>query len=225
MEQIELSASLIIERAWQYAKTSNGIIMCVIFLVFSIITSSLGNVFVDSSVMSDPALMADPMALWSRLAPSMGLNAVVTGLLGMIFMFGFYRCMLGLVKEEYAEPTVDAWKAPIDAYVKFIAVEILVGLALSVGFACCVIPGLFLLVRLVWAPLYIIENPNASIGEAFSASWNMSSNHFGELLITGILAACVAVAGLLACCVGMYFTIIVAYFALVVTYLTIKRNI
>ena len=225
MEQIELSASLIIERAWQYAKTSNGIIMCVIFFVYIIVANSIGNFFVDSSVLNDPALMADPIALWRALAPGMGVATLVSIILNAIFHFGFYRSMLGLVKEEYAEPTVEAWKASIDTYVKFVAVDILVVLALSVGFGCCIIPGIFLAVRLVWAPLYILENPNASIGEAFSASWNMSSNNFGELLLTGVLAILVGLSGIIACCVGVYFTAIIAYFAWVITYLTIKRNL
>ena len=69
------------------------------------------------------------------------------------------------------------------------------GLAIYVGLIFLIAPGIFFAVRWVFAPIYLIDHPEASIGEALRASWDKTADHFWPLLGLGIVTGLIAGAG------------------------------
>lgn len=89
---------------------------------------------------------------------------------------------------------------------KFVAVELIYSLALVVGLLLFIVPGVYLGVRLAWAPFYIVEHRDASIGEAFKWSWEASNGRVLELLglalISCVIMIVVTVAAFIAIALG-----------------------
>ena len=94
----------------------------------------------------------------------------------------------------------------------FFGCMLLYGIILAVGFMFCIIPGIFLAVRLMFIPLMAAHKPELSVSEVFSRSWKMTDGHFWELLLLGILAGFICVVGLLCCCIGIFPAVIIIYF-------------
>lgn len=229
MEQFELSASLIIERAWNYAKSKNGLLLVVMCVAIYIIEGCFSEVLspeMDQAQLQHYAETQNFEAIGNMYGKVLRSPMYyVTSLVGILLMVGYYRNILWLVQGKSSELTLDAYKMPFMSYVNYVVVTILFGIAVGSGILLCFFPGIFLAVRLLWAPYYILDNPNSSIGEAFSASWNMTSGKFWSLLGLGIMACLVSISGLLACCIGVLFTVVVYGFVVMITYVTLNKSL
>jgi hypothetical protein len=225
MEQIELSASLIIERAWNYAKSSNGLVMFAINVAVSVIIGSIFSFSMRSMVAGGVAFTnpEDVLNFYAKLFSNPVL--ILSYLVSIIVGLGMLRCAILLVQGKIESLSFNMFVLPIMSYLKIFAVAIICLIAVYAGLAMCIAPGVFLLVRLFWAPIYLMDNHEASIGEAFSASWNMSSGDFWQLLGIGVLSYFVYLAGFIACCVGMYFTMIIYLFSIALTYVELTKKL
>jgi len=223
MEKVVIDSSEILSSAWEQAK-KNGLALAVIFFVISIIQSAISGAGFDYVAYIEAIKENDALALQNM----MGGNSAMSYLSWVVYavlMIGFSRMILLIVTGVKSSPSFDAYKMDIAAWAKIIAVEFIVGIICACGFCLCILPGIYLMARLEWASYYLMENPEAGIGEALSASWNMSSNNAMELILVGIIAFFVAVAGLLLCCIGVYYTTVVAAYMQVITYLKLKGNL
>ena len=223
MEKVVIDSSEILSSAWEQAK-KNGLALAVIFFVISIIQSAISGAGFDYVAYIEAIKENDALALQNM----MGGNSAMSYLSWVVYavlMIGFSRMILLIVTGVKSSPSFDAYKMDIAAWAKIIAVEFIVGIICACGFCLCILPGIYLMARLEWASYYLMENNEAGIGEALSASWNMSSNNAMELILVGIIAFFVAVAGLLLCCIGVYYTTVVAAYMQVITYLKLKCNL
>jgi hypothetical protein len=91
----------------------------------------------------------------------------------------------------------------LDRLLPMLAVQLLVGLAVGVGFLFFVVPGIILALGLIFAPFYVAD---AGLGpvEAIKASWAATTGERGKVFLFGFAACGVALLGLLACCLGVY---------------------
>lgn len=223
MKKVVIDSGEILSSAWEEAK-KNGLALAVIFFVISIIQSAISGAGFDYVAYIEAIKENDALALQNM----MGGNSAMSYLSWVVYavlMIGFNRMILLIVTGVKSAPSFDAYKMDIAAWAKIVAVEIITGIICACGFVLCIIPGLYLMARLEWASYYLMENNEASIGEALSASWNMSSNNAMELILVGIIAFFVAIAGLLLCCIGVYYTTVVAAYMQVITYLKLKGNL
>ncbi len=109
----------------------------------------------------------------------------------------------------------DAFKMPVMTYVNYLATEIVVGFIAGIGMCFCLIPGIFLGVRLQFAPYYVIDR-GYGISDAIKASWNDTKGNFWGIFGAIIVIGLFAVVGYLACCVGAFYTVPAATIALCV---------
>ena len=103
-------------------------------------------------------------------------------------------------------------------YVKFVVCQFIYGLVVILGQLFFILPGAFVAVRWFFAPLYLIDHPDAGIGEALQASWEKTKGHYWQLFGLGFLSAIIVFSGVLLCFIGVYFTLIISYAAQVIAY-------
>lgn len=98
-----------------------------------------------------------------------------------------YRALIGYTRGT-AMTLVDAFKVPAMTFLKFVGTTIAVVLAIVVGLVLFIIPGVYVAVRLIWATMYIVEYPEASIKDAILWSWRATKGHWMDLFILFIVA-------------------------------------
>ncbi len=109
----------------------------------------------------------------------------------------------------------DAFKMPVMTYLNYFVTSLIIGIICVFGLFFCLIPGIFLGVRLIFAPNYVIDR-GYDITDAIKASWHDTKGNFWGLFGTAIVIALFACVGFLACCVGAFYTAPVATIALCV---------
>jgi hypothetical protein len=104
-------------------------------------------------------------------------------------------------------------------------VSFIVGIIGIVALFCCVIPFFFVAPRLILAPVYQVENPEAGIIESISAAWKMTSDNTMSMLGLGIVMVGVGIVGFLCCCIGVYFAEAIQLFVMIAAYNQLKGNL
>ena len=104
----------------------------------------------------------------------------------------------------------------------FIITDIIFGILIFIGTICCIIPGIFLVVRFIFAPIIAALHPERSLKECFAQSWQITKGNFWNLFLLGIIAIFLNILGLMCCCVGVLVTSIITYFMLILAYRTLS---
>ena len=141
------------------------------------------------------------------------LQLVINALIGV----SIFASILKILREEGGSYRFNHGLSA-SVYVKFAVCQFIYGLVVILGLFFFILPGAFIAVRWFFAPLYLIDHPDAGIGEALQASWNKTEGLFWPLFGLGLAATIVTISGILLCCIGIYFTMIIAYVAQVMTY-------
>lgn len=223
MKKVVIDSGEILSSAWEEAK-KNGLALAVILFVITMIQSAISGSGYDYSAMLSAIKENDPLAL-QRSTEGSGIMGCLSWVVYAVLMIGFSRMILLIVTGVKTSPSFDAYKMDLAVWAKIVAVEIITGIICACGFVLCIIPGLYLMARLEWASYYLMENNEASIGEALSASWNMSGDNVFELILLGIIAFFITIAGIILCCIGVYYTSVVAAYMQVIAYLKLKGNL
>ena len=222
MEQIEINTSEILSQAWELTK-KYGISFAFVILAVAIVEGGLNALglpheFWDALAAHDYKAMAhynDTPFYYSCL------YYLITIAIGL----GITRMFLLVAKGENHGPSLDAYKVGAMVYLKYFAINIIVGIIIIVGLIACIIPGIIFGARLNWAGYYFLEHPEATITEAIGASWNMSNYNVLNLIFLALVAGLIAISGLIFCGIGVFYTSVIATFAETVTYLTLKKNL
>jgi uncharacterized membrane protein len=74
--------------------------------------------------------------------------------------------------------------------------------ASGIGFMLCIIPGVIIALGLSFAVPIMVDRDLPAI-DALKESWRMTDGHKGNLFVFGLLAFCVMLLGLAACCIGV----------------------
>lgn len=223
------TVSEVLDQAWALTK-KHGLLLALILLVISLVEGAFTSTnpadyteFVSKyqSGAADPqAFMQDYSALLSQTAFSGG--TALGMLLSLVLTCALTAIMLSLAKGKTSEISIEPCKMPVMTYVKYIAWQLLYGIIVGFGLCLCIIPGVWLGARLCTVSYYLIDNPEIGFGEAISRGWNSTSGHVMGLIGLGILCFFIVIAGLLLCCVGIYFTEVIAHFAIIIVYLVLS---
>ena len=212
----------IVSRAWDLAVKHWPI-----FVLFSLVTSLFSNfgVHYDSSILMGLGQNPDPQAVIQALNESMQVNypfLIIGVLLGVYLGFIVYRMLYNAITTGRPYTSFgEIFKVDLTQLAIFFCVEIVLGLAVGLGVMLCILPGIFLGVRWMFAPL-IAATENVSFADAFSRSWNITRGHFWELFLLGLVAIGIAILGLCACCVGIFFADVIVNFMFVLAYFELK---
>jgi hypothetical protein len=86
-------------------------------------------------------------------------------------------------------------------FAPMLAGTLLYTLGIGVGFAACVVPGVFLLAGWIAYSAFIVDKGLGGI-DALKASWHATAPHRTNIIVYTLLSMLVVIAGALACCVG-----------------------
>ena len=232
MENYSLSISGAIGTGWEYTK-KHGLMVAVAMLVVGVLSyfiQSLTGADIDES--QARALgeaigrgdMETVAAIGELYKNSLG-STLLSNILQIIIYTGFYNLALGLLSGRFTSVGFHAFKLPLMVYVKFFVLEILVGIISSVSVALCVIPAFFIIPRIAFAPIYLIDNPDAGIIESLSASWNMTKGNTLSIIGLGLVFLGLYILGLICCCVGVFFAEVIILFAFATAYYQLRGNL
>ena len=227
-----LSVSESISQGWELAK-KHGLLLAVFVLVIGIITSILNSFTLPSGFMegytkaltqNDPDAMMQLLNSSSTSAASIIVSIIQT-VVYVLFLAGFCATILKLTRGIMAKVSLDGFKMSAMTYLKYFAVCVIVGLIVGIGTALCVIPGIFFAIRLAFAEWYILDHPEAGIGEAISASWKMTKGNFWSVFGLQLCEFGIILLGYLCCCIGVLFAVPFAMFAESCAYTTLHENL
>lgn len=233
MANYSLEIGNALNAAWEYAK-KYGLLIAVIYLLMDLLTGGLDQISGPS--VNQEAYQALGEAIgrqdWESagsIAQSLNTGFPVGGIIGailkLIVSVGLYNLALGLMAGRFSEVTFDAFKLPFATYLKVFVVNLITGIIIFVSVLCCIIPVFFVAPRIIFAPVYQVEHPEAGIFESISASWNMSSGNTFSLLGLGFIIVGIAIVGFCCCCIGVYFAEAIELFALTAAYYQLKGNL
>lgn len=233
MANYSLEIGNALNAAWEYAK-KYGLLIAVIYLLMDLLTGGLDQISGPS--VNQEAYQALGEAIgrqdWESagsIAQSLNTGFPVGGIIGailkLIVSVGLYNLALGLMAGRFSEVTFDAFKLPFATYLKVFVVNLITGIIVFVSTLCCIIPVFFVAPRIIFAPVYQVEHPEAGIFESISASWNMSSGNTFSLLGLGFIIVGIAIVGFCCCCIGVYFAAAIELFALTAAYYQLKGNL
>ena len=235
MANYNLEVSSTISTGWEYAK-KYGLLVAVIYLVVGMVSGGLSNIL-GSGISPDAyTQMGEAMGRgdWNEVARYVqtvngGFGSSVASFLGslvsIIVSVALYNLALGLMSGRFTEVTFDAFKLPAQTYLKVVAVELITGIVLGISILFCLVPFFFLAPRLILAPVYQVENPEAGVIDSIKASWNMTSDNTIPMLLLGLAMAGILFVGFCCCCVGLYFAQAIELFALIAAYNQLKGNL
>ena len=233
MANFSLEIGGALSTAWEYAK-KYGLLIAVVYLLVGILTNGLQSIggpsFQESQAIGEAIGRGDWESVGSiaqAYSGSIGSNigTMFGGILSTIVSVGLYNLALGLMSGRFNEVTFDAFKLPFATYLKVFVVSFITGLICVVAFFCCVIPALFVCPRLILAPVYQVEHPEAGIFESIGAAWNMTSDNTFSMLGLGIVIFGIIILGFCCCCIGVYFAQAIELFALIAAYNQLKGNL
>ncbi len=233
MANYSLEIGNALNAAWEYAK-KHGLLIAVIYLLTDLLAGGLDQISGPS--VNQEAYQALGEAIgrqdWESagsIAQSLNTGFPVGGIIGaildLIVSVGLYNLALGLMAGRFSEVTFDAFKLPFATYLKVFVVNLITGIIVFVSVLCCIIPVFFVAPRIIFAPVYQVEHPEAGIFESISASWSMSSGNTFSLLGLGFIIVGIAIVGFCCCCIGVYFAAAIELFALTAAYYQLKGNL
>lgn len=222
MSSIEFSISDVLGRAWESAK-KHGLVIALFYLVAGMAGELISQPLMYSlsikSWMSDPTRQLTPEECLGLLSSYMAVSPLLI-LVQSVLQTGLQNMLLMVFRG--GQPDIFAFKLPLRTYGYFILVSFLMGIIVYVGILCCVIPGVWLAVRLSYAPLWVLDHPDCTLEDALKGSWRMTRGHFWNLLGLRICSALIAFSGLFICCIGFYFTSVISGFAFIISYEILK---
>lgn len=214
----KISFSLCLANGWQlykkYGLALAGI--CAIFFVVVILMSLPVTIFAISESQNDYGYGSSSSLMVSMMP---NISNLLTSIVSWIFSVGFITLILKLTSGALQRVTFATYKQPIIVYLKYFAVEFLSGIAVLIGLLLCIIPGIFLLAKLQFAPYYILDHPEAGIDDAFKVSWKLTNNdNFWSVLGLIILNIIIDIVGMLCCGIGIIFAVPYTYLVMSTAY-------
>lgn len=221
---VYLSISEVLDRAWELVK-KYGVILVIVYFVLSFLQSAIGRLMappVDADALM-AAIQSNNYDEFTRIYLSNPFGSIVVSIIGAILFLGLYNSMLLLAKGVDNEVLFSHWKLDLSVYVKYVAVNILTGLIVGIGFICCLLPGFFLYARLGYAKIHALDCPNDGILDHIQASWEITRGNTMTIIGLVIVQFFILIVGLAICCVGILPAAVLTIFMDIVAYLILTR--
>ena len=142
-------------------------------------------------------------------------HQIIVQLLGVFLSIGATRIGLNLVSGK--EASVGMLFSGAKKVLPMIGGYIIFGAAVAVGLLLLIVPGIYIAMR-YGQFFYAIIDKDMGVIESFKYSSSITTNNRMKLLVLILLYFVIALAGVLALCVGLFFAIPVIYMSGVVAY-------
>lgn len=225
MNQIELNVSEVTGRAWELAK-KHGIIIAGLIFVSGMISGGIQNLgfpwqsYFEAIAEND----ADAMLAIAESAGGFSFLQILSSIITIVITAGIMNSVILLTCGKMGSFDIAGFKMPVMNYVNYFVVSLLGSILIVIGCCLCLIPGIFIAVRLIFANLHILAHPEDGISGAFEKSWKMTKGNFWNLFLLGVLAVLICIGGFMCCCIGVYFAGAMIYFMMAVAYFTLADN-
>jgi uncharacterized membrane protein len=149
-----------------------------------------------------------------------------TSVVGMPFstvlIGGLFRYYLKIIRGQPAT-IADAFSGFSNGFAQLAIFGLVQGVLVWIGFALCLIPGIYLAVAWYFG-IFLIADQGIDFWSAMELSRKVVTKHwfmvFGFMLVMGLLA----VSGLIACCIGVFVSMPVGMLGIALGYETIFRR-
>ncbi|MBQ7494779.1 MAG: glycerophosphoryl diester phosphodiesterase membrane domain-containing protein [Bacteroidaceae bacterium] len=207
----------IVSRAWDLAVKHWPIFVLLTF-VYNMISGFGLNI--DQTLYMEGIQNNDPLLISQAITVSPWM--AVTFLLAIYLSYVMLNLYVNAhcTGKPYAT-MAEAFKVDFNQLAIYFCVELVYGIIVAIGCVALIIPGIYLAIRLWYAPL-LAATQGASFTEAFSRSWEMTKGHFWELLLLGLTMIGIGILGFCACCVGYFFAAVIIEFMLVISFFVLK---
>ena len=210
----------IVSRAWDLA-VKHWPIFVLLTIVNSIVSGIGVNIdtelYLQAIQSNSPELISEALHMNGFLAAVGFLLAIYLGYVVLNLYVNAYT-----IGRPY-QTMADAFKVDFNQLAIYFAVEACYALLVGIATCLCILPGIWVGVRLVYAPM-LAATQGASFGDAFRRSWEMTKGNFWDLFLLGLTALGIAILGFCACCVGYYFAAVVIEFMLVISFFALMPN-
>ena len=233
MERVTFSISAVIGEGWELAK-KHGLMLAVILLAFDMVMNLISAPFsMPSQEVMDKYTNAiqhqdfeGAMQALNGVATGAGyyIASVLESIISIVFFAGLIRTCILLANHSMEKLSFDGFKMPVMTYLKVFGLSIIVGFIVLIGTFLCILPGIWLAIRLSMSEYYLLDHPEAGIGESMKASWEMTKGNFWNLVGLCITNIFLVLLGFCVCCVGALFAIPWTYFNDVSAYNTLVAN-
>jgi hypothetical protein len=213
----ELDIGGCISRGWELVKKNFWPIVGITALVIVII----GAINQIVGLFTSPIVNA--MITERRVSPGgiliILLTTIVSCPIYTIFMAGLFKYYLKLIRGESAG-IGDAFSGFGPSIGQLVLLSLVMNILTIIGYALCLVPGIYLAVAWFFSIPLVIDK-QMEFWPAMELSRKMVTKHwfliFAFLLVYGLLS----VAGLIACCIGIFVTLPIGLGALMYAYETI----
>lgn len=173
----------------------------------------------------DPERMLKLLASAGAFSAQAQIGTIIGYLVKIWTEAGILFMVMMIVKHMRDELSFDAFIMPIEVYLKFFVVDILVGILTAIGLVLCIVPGIIIGIRLQFACTRILDDRGCGIIEAIKYSWNITSGNTGTLFLVCLVSLVIVIAGFICCCVGVYASIAWISFTDMVIYFSLKPEV
>lgn len=201
---MDLSVSYIYGEAWDLTK-KHGIKVAVLVLISIIVSVGINLLSLSPDFFSTyaEAISTGNAKAIERLAAHSGDSSIgitiITTLLQYAISFAIscmtYSLLISCIRGLGTSIGESIKKLTPTTYLKFIVIECLYGLMIFLGCLLFIVPGIYLGVRFAWAPYYIVEHQEATIGQALKWSWNASKDCMLDLIGLALIALVIIAVG------------------------------
>jgi hypothetical protein len=163
--------------------------------------------------------------LMATASPAAQIKASIASIICSIIQSYFILVLYRLANDAAKGADVNLThrlKDSIHGFIFYLVTYISVTICIVIGTFACILPGIFLGIRLWFTPVIAALHPERSFGDCFAQSWNMTKGHFWKLLLLGIVLILLNILGLMCCCVGVVVTSIISYFVTIIAYRTLS---
>jgi len=122
-------------------------------------------------------------------------------LLSGLFSLGFLKNILQALDEE--EPQFSAYGQASGKLFSFLLGYLLFSIAVTIGFALFILPGVYLFLRLQFFFASMVDEETGLI-VSFQRSWQITKNHTLQLFVVMLLQALAILIGLIALGIGIF---------------------
>ena len=211
----------IVSRAWDLAVKHWPIFVALTFII-----SMLSNGMVSFNPAALSGINAnDPEAFIEAYSEAITFNPLMGSIACLLSIYLYYinynLYVNAYTKGKPYENSIDILKVDFQQLAIYFCVSLVYGIIVTIGSLFCLLPGIWLAVRLWYAPL-LAATQGATFNEAFSRSWEMTRGNFWKLFLMGLTMIGIGILGFCACCVGYYFAAVIIYFMLVVSFYDLK---
>jgi uncharacterized membrane protein len=147
-------------------------------------------------------------------------GALVAGLLfvvGQIIGAGIVRGALGITEGRKFE-VGEIFRT--EQLGQVVVASLLVGVATTVGYALCYLPGIAIAFLTSYTLFFVVDKNMAPV-DAIKASFDLTTKNLGNTILWYIVGGIVAVAGVIACFIGLIVTIPLVIIGTAYTYKTL----